>query len=116
MSPPESKSAAAGSLEPSPETIEPDAVAPASDEYEPPDGSGGGDPDDPLDAKRMTLLEHLSELRVRLRNAAIAFVVAMLGSFFFVQRFFEVLTRPVMRGVKRAHSAGLASRLTICAS
>jgi sec-independent protein translocase protein TatC len=72
------------------------------------DGGGGGDdgPVDPeeaaLDAHRMTLLEHLSELRVRLRNAAIAFVVAMIVSFFFVAKFFKVLTLPVVRGLTRA--------------
>jgi sec-independent protein translocase protein TatC len=71
------------------------------------DGGGGDDgPVDPeeaaLDAHRMTLLEHLSELRVRLRNAAIAFVVAMIVSFFFVAKFFKVLTLPVVRGLTRA--------------
>jgi sec-independent protein translocase protein TatC len=64
------------------------------------------EPTDPeeaaLNEHRMSLLEHLSELRVRLRNAAIAFVVAMIGSFYFVVRFFEVLTRPVRRGMIRA--------------
>jgi sec-independent protein translocase protein TatC len=71
------------------------------------DGGGGDDgPVDPeeaaLDAHRMTLLEHLSELRVRLRNAALAFVVAMIVSFFFVAKFFKVLTLPVVRGLTRA--------------
>jgi sec-independent protein translocase protein TatC len=70
------------------------------------DGDGDGDAasgeDEGLDDKRMTLLEHLSELRVRLRNAAIAFIVAMVASFVFVQRFFEWLTRPVRAGLKAA--------------
>jgi sec-independent protein translocase protein TatC len=69
-------------------------------------GSSGEPPADPeeaeIDGKRMTLLEHLSELRVRLRNAAIIFTVSMLGSFFFVARFFEILTRPVRRGMIKA--------------
>jgi sec-independent protein translocase protein TatC len=72
--------------------------------------AGGGSSDEPpadpeeaeIDSKRMTLLEHLSELRVRLRNAAIIFTVAMLGSFYFVARFFEILTRPVRRGMAKA--------------
>jgi sec-independent protein translocase protein TatC len=55
-----------------------------------------------LNEHRMTLLEHLSELRVRLRNAAIAFVLAMCGSFYFVARFFEVLTLPVRKGLVKA--------------
>ncbi len=63
-------------------------------------GQGEGTEDDALDAKRMTLLEHLSELRIRLRNAAIVFIVAMIGSVFFVRRFFEILTRPVRRGLE----------------
>ena len=55
-----------------------------------------------LNEHRMTLLEHLSELRVRLRNAAIAFLVAMLASFYFVAKFFEVLTLPVRKGLVKA--------------
>lgn len=81
-------------------------------------GSGGDDvpsePVDPeqaaLDEHRMTLLEHLSELRVRLRNAAIAFIIAMIASFYFVARFFEVLTRPVRRGMI---DAGFAAEFNI---
>jgi sec-independent protein translocase protein TatC len=42
----------------------------------------------------MTFVEHLSELRLRLRNAAVIFLVAVLGSFFFVKKYFDVLTRP----------------------
>jgi sec-independent protein translocase protein TatC len=83
------------------ETLEPDAITAA--------GADGGPPDEPVDPEaaavdehRMSLLEHLSELRVRLRNAAIAFVVAMLASFYFVVRFFEILTRPVRLGMQKA--------------
>lgn len=73
------------------------------------DGGGGGEippetpesDEDALNAKRMTLLEHLSELRVRLRNAAIAFFVSMIAAFFFVQNFFEWLTRPVRAGLRQ---------------
>jgi sec-independent protein translocase protein TatC len=42
----------------------------------------------------MSFVEHLSELRLRLRNAAVIFLVAMVGSFFFVKKYFDVLTRP----------------------
>jgi sec-independent protein translocase protein TatC len=55
-----------------------------------------------LNEHRMTLLEHLAELRLRLRNSAIAFVVSMIASFYFVVRFFEVLTRPVRDGMQKA--------------
>jgi sec-independent protein translocase protein TatC len=50
----------------------------------------------------MSLLEHLGELRSRLRNAGLAFVVAMIGSFFLVERYFDWLTRPVRKGMKDA--------------
>jgi sec-independent protein translocase protein TatC len=39
-------------------------------------------------------MEHLSELRLRLRNAAVIFLVAVLGSFFVVKSYFDLLTRP----------------------
>lgn len=52
--------------------------------------------------KRMSFLEHLSELRIRLRNAVLAFLVAMLASFIFVQHYFDWLTRPVRRGLRDA--------------
>jgi|ERR1017187_556993 sec-independent protein translocase protein TatC len=60
-----------------------------------------GEPARP-DEKRMSFLEHLVELRVRLRNAALAFLVAMIGSFIFVQHYFDWLTRPVRRGLRDA--------------
>jgi sec-independent protein translocase protein TatC len=47
-----------------------------------------------VDQARMTLVEHLAELRLRLRNAAIVFLVAVIGSFYFVKEYFAVLTRP----------------------
>jgi sec-independent protein translocase protein TatC len=53
-----------------------------------------------LDGKRMSLLEHLGELRSRLRNAGI--VVAMIGSFVLVERYFDWLTRPVRTGMRAA--------------
>jgi len=42
----------------------------------------------------MTFVEHLVELRQRLRNAAIIFLIAVIASFFFVKNYFELLTRP----------------------
>jgi sec-independent protein translocase protein TatC len=43
---------------------------------------------------RMSFLEHLSELRSRLRNGAIVFLVAVFVSFYFVKKYFVFLTRP----------------------
>jgi sec-independent protein translocase protein TatC len=57
--------------------------------------STAADPDrESVDAARMTFLEHLSDLRVRLRNAALIFLVATIGSFFFFKTYFDWLTRP----------------------
>jgi len=56
----------------------------------------------PPDEKRMSFLEHLVELRVRMRNAALAFLLAMIGSFVVVQHYFDWLTRPVRRGLRDA--------------
>jgi sec-independent protein translocase protein TatC len=42
----------------------------------------------------MTFIEHLSDLRRRLRNAAIVFLLAVVVSFIFVKKYFDVLTRP----------------------
>jgi sec-independent protein translocase protein TatC len=55
-----------------------------------------------LDDKRMSLLEHLQELRTRLRNAAIAFMAAMILSFVFVKRFFQILVAPTVAGIQQA--------------
>jgi sec-independent protein translocase protein TatC len=57
-----------------------------------------------LEDKRMSLLEHLQELRLRLRNAAIAFLVAMLASFYFCEKFFHVLARPLCQGIMAAQA------------
>ena len=60
-------------------------------------------PDDPSteaansDEARMSFVEHLSELRQRLRNAAIIFLVVMLASFGFVKKYFNILTWPARK-------------------
>jgi sec-independent protein translocase protein TatC len=59
-------------------------------------------PADQPDEKRMSFIEHLGELRTRLRNAAIAFALAMIGSFVIVEKYFDWLTRPVRRGLREA--------------
>jgi sec-independent protein translocase protein TatC len=48
----------------------------------------------PSEESRMSFLEHLSELRLRLRNAAIIFIVVMCVSFAFVKKYFAIITRP----------------------
>ncbi len=86
---------------PAPAPADPYPVTPApapSSETPPsePGGTGG------VDGKRMSLLEHLGELRSRLRNAAIALLLAMIGSFILVERYFDWLTRPVRTGMRAA--------------
>ena len=60
------------------------------------------DPDDPepdrsaeLDGGRMPFLQHLSELRVRVTYAAMAFVVAFLVCWYFAHEIFDWLTKPL---------------------
>jgi sec-independent protein translocase protein TatC len=91
---------------------ESDATNPGSDGGNPypvtpgaPAQLGTGEPPTagpPPDEKRMSFLDHLSELRVRLRNAALAFLVSMIASFVFVRHYFDWLTRPVRRGLRDA--------------
>jgi sec-independent protein translocase protein TatC len=60
-----------------------------------PENSPAPDPDhSSVEEARMTFVEHLYDLRKRLRNAAMVFIVVTIGSFFFAQNFFDVLTRP----------------------
>ncbi|HET6147120.1 MAG TPA: twin-arginine translocase subunit TatC [Polyangia bacterium] len=50
----------------------------------------------------MSFMEHLSELRLRLRNAAVVFLLAVLGSFFLVKKYFAFLMLPARRAWKTA--------------
>ncbi|HET9992495.1 MAG TPA: twin-arginine translocase subunit TatC, partial [Kofleriaceae bacterium] len=50
-----------------------------------------------LEGGRMPFLSHLVELRDRLRNAAIAFVLAFLVCWYYAGRIFEWLTAPVFK-------------------
>lgn len=54
---------------------------------------------DHLDDSRMSIVEHLQELRVRLRNAGLVFVVATVVASRFAGEFFGVLTRPVVEAL-----------------
>jgi sec-independent protein translocase protein TatC len=57
--------------------------------------------DAPADEGRMPFFEHLRELRDRLRNAAIAFVIAFVGSWFFAERIYDWLSVPLANGWAR---------------
>jgi sec-independent protein translocase protein TatC len=56
-----------------------------------------GEPEatDELESGRMPFLSHLTELRDRVRNAAIAFVLAAIGCFYFSDRIFDWLKEPL---------------------
>ena len=53
------------------------------------------DQSDASDDGRMPFFEHLRELRSRLRNAAIAFVIAFVGCWFFAERIYVWLRVPI---------------------
>jgi sec-independent protein translocase protein TatC len=53
-----------------------------------------------LDEPRMSLLEHLQELRRRLRNSVIVLIGAALAASFFAERFFFFLARPVYQALR----------------
>lgn len=55
-----------------------------------------------MDEHRMSLLEHLDDLRKRLRNAGIAFLAAMILAFVFVEEIFAILTKPIRLGMQDA--------------
>jgi sec-independent protein translocase protein TatC len=50
----------------------------------------------------MSFMDHLAELRLRLRNAAGVFLVAVIGSFVIVKHYFDFLTRPAREAWKVA--------------
>jgi sec-independent protein translocase protein TatC len=49
------------------------------------------------DEARMSFVEHLAELRLRLRNAALIFLVVMCVSFVFVKKYFSILVAPAVK-------------------
>jgi len=76
----------------------------------PPTEADERDPEEAaMDESRMSLLEHLSELRKRMRNAFIAFFVALALAYGFKERILEFLTRPIRSGMQ---SAGLQVEFT----
>jgi sec-independent protein translocase protein TatC len=69
---------------------------------------GAGEPAN-HDEARMSFVEHLSELRLRLRNAAIIFLVVMCVSFVFVKKYFAVLMEPMVKAWTVALSGTMPS-------
>lgn len=63
---------------------------------------GTPQPEEPGDEARMSFLDHLAELRQRLRNSALVFLAATVVSFVVVKHYFEFLTRPARVALKAA--------------
>src|SRR5438105_6478220 len=53
--------------------------------------------DEQLEEGRMPFFEHLRELRTRLRNAAIAFIVAFVACWFVSERIYDWLSVPLAK-------------------
>jgi sec-independent protein translocase protein TatC len=70
------------------------------------------EPGDELDQSRMSVLEHLQELRKRLRNAAIVLVVSGIAASFWAERFFQFLTRPVERALSQLEKPPIVVQTT----
>jgi sec-independent protein translocase protein TatC len=68
------------------------------------------EPADELESSRMPFLSHLVELRDRVRNAAIAFVLAAFACFYFSDQIFDWLKEPLF-SVWRAKKLGAEPHL-----
>jgi sec-independent protein translocase protein TatC len=69
------------------------------------------DRDAPRDP-RMTVLEHLQELRKRLRNAGLVFAATTLASSFFTMHLFDLLSRPVVSALRQLGQEPVLIKLT----
>lgn len=70
------------------------------------------EPESELDDGRMPFLEHLRELRLRLRNAAIFFLLGFVGAWFFAEDIYDWLRVPLERAWK-AHPDKLPELTTM---
>ncbi len=63
------------------------------------------------DEHRMPFLEHLAELRDRLRNAVLAIVIASVGCYLVRGVLFQLLARPLLAAFRVAKEKGVAGQL-----
>lgn len=68
-------------------------------------------PHEPEDERRMPFLDHLGELRDRLRNSALSIFVAAIACYLFRGIIFRWLARPLMGAFYKAKSAGVVGQL-----
>jgi len=64
-----------------------------------------------LDEKRMPFLDHIGELRLRLRNGVLGMVVALVVCYIFRWRLFYVLSQPLLSAFAKAKAMGVAGKL-----
>src|SRR5262245_44884392 len=64
-----------------------------------------------LDEKRMPFLEHIGELRQRLRNSVIGIVLALIVSYIFRWRIFYWMSQPLLTAFAKAKAMGVAGKL-----
>jgi sec-independent protein translocase protein TatC len=78
-------------------------------------GRKAAEPEPPVpDDGTMTLIEHLRELRSRIVKGVVSIIAATIGSFFFYDQLFDLLTDPFRTVVKDlAEREGLDARLTL---
>ncbi|MGH9450522.1 MAG: twin-arginine translocase subunit TatC [Terriglobia bacterium] len=69
----------------------------------PPTTNPSPDPEEQLNGKQMSFLEHLEELRKRLMRSIIAVVVAAAACFLFSNRLYGVLAKPLTDTLHRLH-------------
>lgn len=63
-----------------------------------------------MDDKKLPFIEHLRELRVRLRNAVIALMIGWVVAFFFSETLFAFLARPLVQIFRERGLTGAASK------
>lgn len=68
----------------------------------------GADPDDPVEAYRMPLLDHLTELRSRLIKALVAALVCCGVALFFSQEIWGLLVRPMNEALQQTGRGTMA--------
>src|SRR5205085_600784 len=61
--------------------------------------------------RRMPFLEHLGELRDRLRNSVIAIILATIGCYIIRGHLFRLLARPLITAFQTAKSNGVVGQL-----
>jgi sec-independent protein translocase protein TatC len=77
----------------------------------PPSRESPSRPDEPEDERRMPFLEHLGELRDRLRNSVLAIFVAAIGCYLFRSFLFRWLARPLLGAFHKAKTEGVVGQL-----